>query len=272
MSKRSVLVAAALVAATLFVMLTMGPVWAGASPSAGGLADPTGFASGGVSKDATPPVVTRLSVRPSKSLVSYGAIVWLTGSLVASDTSSPLPGRTVIISRSFDSSVTWSPCATVPTAGDGSYAATSALSQNTRFRAAYAGGVGEDAAMSSGVVVYSRAKFSATTVVSTRRPANRLRRNVPFIVSGFVRPRHTSSVKVYLYRYVRRWNGRAWVWKWVLTRAKVVPLKPYLTTGLSRFAYRSSVTLTGYWFARVYHYDASHAGTYGTDRIFKVLP
>lgn len=240
MSKRTVL-AAALAAAFAVATAALVPAGAGASEK-------------GVLAEAT-----KLTLTSNRTVVNHAGAAVLTGSLVTSETGTPVASETVVLEKSLDASAHWSRVATLTTDASGTCVATCTLAQNTRYRARYPGdGHYYEPAYSYGLNVGCRAAIYAP-LVSPSVP--RVGRTVTF--SGLVRPRHASSMIMYLYQYS---GGR-----WVLRRTRMVLLRPVAGTGLSKWVYVTSIPSRGWWTVRARHRDVTHSDSY-RDRVFTVRP
>lgn len=240
MSRRAVLTSAVFAAALTAVIVALAPIGAGAS-------------------EKLPPEPTKLTLTSSASTVNQGGSTVVRGSLVTSDTTAPIVGADVVLERSLDASAHWSRVATLTTDASGTCVTTCTLTQNTRFRARYPGdGLSYEPAYSNGANVWCRAAIY-TPVLSPSAP----RVNRTITISGLVRPRHTSSMTMYLYQaygghYVRR-------------RMRAVVLRPIAGTGYSKWTYVTTASGTGWWLVRARHRDATHSDTY-RDRAFIVRP
>lgn len=238
MSKRAVLTAAVFAAALTVAITAIGPVGAGASERA--------------------PQPAKLTLTSNRAVVNSAGAAVLTGSLVDSATSAPVTGAAVVLERSLDSSAHWSRVATLTTDASGTCVATCILTQNTRYRARFEGNPAYLAANSYGVKVGCRA---AIYMPLLNPSAPRVNRTVTF--SGLVKPKHASSMILYLWQWVRG--------HWVLRRTRAVLLRPVPGTGFSRWVYVTTIPGSGTWSVQARHRDVTHTDTY-RHRTFTVRP
>jgi hypothetical protein len=188
------------------------------------------------------------------SLGRYSISPTATGSLTASGTA--LAARPVSIWKSTDGGYKWSSGGALAFAEvSRTYAWSSALVRNTRFRFLFAGDDILGSAASVPVTVYVRPWLGAPSI------ASRVRRNRAFTVSGTIRPGHWGSSAV---RFFLSKRGR-----WVYVKTVSAKNKSYGAYS----TYRASVRLStpGRWRALVYHSDGDHYATWGSARYFRVI-
>jgi photosystem II stability/assembly factor-like uncharacterized protein len=209
--------------------------------------------SGDVLHTASP---AGLSFTVSPATVAYNGTVVARGTLLDA-AAVPLPGRTVVLDRSYDGSH-WTALRSLVSA-TGSYATSVKIVRKTYFRLRFAGDAGYAPAVSSKRSAICRASVTPPAVPSY------VRSGVRVTAYGYVRPQHTSarsSMIVYLYRYQ---SG-----KWRL-RATTSVYSGTNVVGATRYGVRIYIlNLRGKWRVAAAHADADHVRTMSAYRYFVV--
>lgn len=225
--------------------------------------DEAGNWSVAVQATATPTWTgTSLSCTCSAGTVDYGSTPTITGELFdanGEEVSGPDPIVKLYMSTGHNAAsptylyvgdAAWDP-------GAGTYRATTpGLVCNTAFHLELSGDATYSASTSRNVLVLSRALFYRPSM-NTYVPY----RNRYFTVYGCFRPGHSGKTTVEFYRKV----GSRWVpyrWRDATNRK--------LSVNLTKYWLGYKLPYRGYWRIRARHWDAGHARTYSTWRVFRV--
>lgn len=199
------------------------------------------------------PTPTALTIsRGTVSVVPYARTVTFSGRLTSEGLA--VAGRKVSLERRVFGTNAWLQSGDATTDASGAWARAVKLSQNTYWRALFAGDASYLPTISPAVWVKAKASLPAPTTAPTV-----VYRNRTFTLRGYVYPAHPGKTRVYLYQYVgRRLVARGYRYA---TNTRL--------TGRSRYVVALRLA-AGRWVVRAYHADTDHYPTWGTSRVVTV--
>jgi len=199
----------------------------------------------------------------SASLVSYAYPATLRGILTDHEGES-LAGRRVELYASPDAQA-WKLSGAALTSSSstspGSYSFTVRPTARTHYEIRTSAASGHEETRSPSKVISVRAYLSRPwTYPSTVRRGSR------FYVFGYLKPRHSGYTRLYFYRLVTyRRAGRTYrTWRYYTYRYA----RNYNYSSYTRYKLAFALRYPGYYYVRAYHYDGSHAATWGPTRVF----
>jgi hypothetical protein len=211
------------------------------------------------------PVVSKraptATLKPSSNgPVAYSSPVTVAGTFTVNG--APANGLQVRLDRIAAANGVVSAVATLATDASGRFQTTVNLTENSGFRAVFAGSATLMPYTSSSTSVTAYAQLTTATLPTT------IYRNRGFTATGKLYPRHlagTSGVKLEFWRLYRNLNGTV-TWKYV----KQAPARLSDTVGGSSYTAVTSLPYAGTWRVRAVHADASHVRTNSVFKTFSV--
>ena len=184
--------------------------------------------------------------------VDYGGVVRLVAAL--STDAGAVPGQACALYRSADG-LTWTRTGSVYcNATTGLYETTRALTANTYFKMRFPGDATRTDAQTAPILAKAKA------LLSTPDTPSMVARGTYFTITGYLKPRHTGSTKIELFRFI---DGRTqfYAYRWATN-------SDYSTYTKYTLTYR--ISGLGGWGVVAHHSDADHATSWSGARYFEV--
>lgn len=205
-------------------------------------------------RNALNPIPTRLSASVRRLSGAYGGFAAFEATLNPL-AGPPLQDRALFLEKSLDG-VQWVFC-------DFAWWDWASLSYKTQqpitgrafYRFRFVGDEEFGSSVSGPLVFAQRAFLSQPTPIPTNP-----RRNIYFVISGYLKPRHSGYTRLIIYRMVA---GHMYFWRNVSARNTNY-------ASYTRYAARLSLPYRGTWTVRAYHADSSHLTTNSQTHFFLV--